>query len=129
MYNNVLVYDNDKGRWADYTVTSNANKFNGYVEDSKGRRYEFTKPSEDYCYKREIPTYHTRIDIYPCGKRKPSIYKRPFPFCTRDEYKHLFTNVIRKTVEETHDVYYNNRRDKFIDKISTDSWFNESYIY
>ena len=125
----MLVYDNDKEMWADYTVTPTANRFNGYVEDSKGRLFQFSKPSSGYKYEKEIPCYYTNIEVFPCGRRKPSIYKRNFPCYRRDEYKHLFTNVIRKTTEETHDVYYNDRRDRFLDKISTKTWFNEDYRY
>lgn len=129
MYKNVNVYDSETGRWLNYEVTPEANKCNGYVEDSKGRIFQFSKPTAKYEYKKEIPTYHTTIEVYPCGRRKPSIYKRPFFQCTRDEYKYAFTNVIRKTKEETHDVYYNERKDKFIDRVSTSSWFNETYCY
>jgi hypothetical protein len=127
MYKRVNVYDTDSERWMDYTVTSNSTEFNGYVEDFKGRRYEFTKPSEDYEYKREIPVFHTSVGIGRKTCVKPSILKRRFLQCRRDEYKHLFTNVIRKTVEETHDVYYNRERDKFIDKVSKSNYFREYY--
>lgn len=126
----MLVYDDNKGRWADYTVTPTDNKFNGYVEDNQGRLFQFSKPAEKYIPVYKTPKYYTTVDIWvDKSKRKPSIYKRPFPLCTRDEYKHQFTNVVRKTVEETHDVYYNAKRDKFIDKVSTETWFNDSYIY
>ena len=107
MYKNVLVYDDDKGRWADYTVTSNANKFNGYVEDSKGRRYEFTKstPSEDF-------EWDSTLRIY--RKPKPTVYRRSLPFWTRDEYDYLYTNVT--------DVYYNERRNRFLGRTYTYSY-------
>ena len=122
----MYIYNNDNGRWMDYTVTDTDNIFNGYVKDSKGCTYEFTRDNDYYC-QREVPTYYTRHNIYPCGKRKPSIYKRPFLSCTKDEYRHISTNIIRKTTEEVHDVY-KSRRNKIIDKVTTNIWYSDTYL-
>jgi len=124
MYKNVEIYDSKTGRWMDYTVTPTANKFNGYVEDNKGRLFEFS--NSPYSEK-EIPTYPSYYNVVPIGKRKPSIYKRPFLILPREEYKHVQTLVKRKVTEERHDLFYNARRNKCIDKVTTSSWFNETY--
>ena len=101
----MYIYNNENDRWMDYTVTNTENRFNGYVEDNKGRRFEFTRPC--VC-EREIPVYR-----YPCGKRK-SIYKRSFLNCRRDEYNYLYTDVT--------DVYYNYPKDRFLKKTYTYSY-------
>jgi hypothetical protein len=126
MYKNVQVYDSGSDRWMDYSVTPTANEFRGYVNDSKGRTFMFTKPDADYEYTSSIPTYYTGVTLGKTHTRKPSVYKYS-PIFRKDEYKYQYTNVIRKTKEEIHDVYYNARRNRFLDKVSTSNWFNETY--
>jgi hypothetical protein len=128
MYKNVQVIDNESGRWMDYTVTPDANKFNGYVvKDSKGQSFQFSHRDADYEFVSTTPRYYTETVVCPTKVRKAPIYKRYSPVCRRDRYDYAFTNVIRKTKEEVHDVYYNYRRNRFIDNVSSSNWFYDTY--
>lgn len=47
---------------------------------------------------------------------KPSIYKRDWFQCRKDEYKYAFTERTSRVVTTDKDVYYNANKDRFISR-------------
>jgi hypothetical protein len=129
MYRNVIVFDGETGRKMDYSIAPGENKFNGFVEENTGKRFLVESRTPDYEIVKKTPVYHFGTYVRTEGYKKPSIYKRPFPGFRRDEYKYQFTNTISKTTWETHDVYYNERLNKFLDKTRTRTTLNDYYIF
>lgn len=101
----VTVFNTQAGRWIDYEVSTTANTPKGI---------HFYSRDEDGYYS---PTYREEIIV---RKTKPSIYHRPVFRCASDEYKYLFTEKHTKTTTTEKDVYYNERRDKFLTRTNVD---------
>jgi len=120
MYNNIVVVTTDGFRKS-YTVTEKENRFNGYVVP-KG--IVFHERDEDNYY---VPVRKTEEFYVRKSTGKPSIYKRHWLQCYKDEYKYQFTERTTKTVTTDKDVYYNADRDKFISKSSVSTRTKTEY--
>ena len=53
---------------------------------------------------------------------KPSIYKRDWLQCRKDEYKYAFTERTSRVIETDKDVYYNAHKDRFISRSKTKTY-------
>jgi len=96
---NVTVFNTQLGRPCSYNVTNSVNiprNISFYSQDDNGY-YE--------------PSYR---DDYVVRKVKPSVYKRSLFDCYKDEYNFKFTEKKTKTATTINDVYYNERRNRFL---------------
>ena len=93
-----------------YTVTNNENRYNSHVVPSG---IKFYTKDEDFYFTpvRDTEEFYVRKTSY-----KPSIYKRDWFQCYKDEYKYAFTERTTKTTTTDKDVYYNSDRNRFISK-------------
>ena len=108
MYINDIVVVTTKGN--SYTVTNRENRYNGHVVPAGVRFY---KEDEDSYFS----PVNDREEFYIREvKYKPSLYKRHWLQCYKDEYKYAFTERTTKTTTTDKDVYYNSERNKFISK-------------
>jgi hypothetical protein len=62
------------------------------------------------------PVKYKREYVIRKNATKPSIYKRSWLQCRKDEYKYAFTERTVHTTVKDKDVYYNEDRDRFISK-------------
>jgi hypothetical protein len=100
-----IVVNSDFGPKS-YEVTSTENRFNGYVVPSGIGFY--TRVDEDYY----VPTAQRTEFVINKATPKPSIYKGWYG--CRSKYDYAFSEKETKTTTTERDVYYNQRRDKFI---------------
>lgn len=107
MYTEVVVIAGDSLK--SYTVTDNDCYFNGYVTPGVC----FHTKDEDGLYQ---PVKNREEYVIVKGTVKPSIYKRRYICGKRDEYKYAFSEKTTKTTVTNKDVYYNEKRDKFLSK-------------
>ena len=72
----------------------------------------FTRDEDGYYnpsdYKKEYYVRKTAV--------KPSVYKRDWFQCYKDEYKYAFTEKVTRTTTREKDVYFNAERGKFVTK-------------
>ena len=83
-------------------------------------------------YSREEDGYYTpryNKTSYKINKTttKPSIYKRDWFQCRKDEYKYAFTERTTRVTTTDKDVYYNDRKDRFISKSKVSNDFTVEY--
>jgi hypothetical protein len=90
-----------------YLVTDNANIPVGV--------HFYTKDEDGYV----SPINHKREYIIRKAAAKPSVYKRGFLQCYRDEYRYAFTERTSRVITTDKDVYYNADKDRFISKSKT----------
>jgi len=115
MYRDVVVYDSYTGLNKSYTVTNTENQFNGYTVPRGVNFYTYNEGNY-------TPTrYRTEFNISK-SSTKPSIYKRDWFQCYKDEYKYQFTEKTTRTVETSKDVYYNAPKDRFITRSKNSSY-------
>jgi hypothetical protein len=65
------------------------------------------------------PVKHKTEYIIRKTVKKPSVYKRDFMQCYKDEYKYAFTERTSRVITTDKDVYYNADKDRFISKSTT----------
>jgi hypothetical protein len=110
----VTVFNTQLGRWIDYDVSTTANTPKGI---------SFYSRDEDGYYS---PTYREEFIV---KKVKPSIYQRPIFRCKADEYKYQYTEKKTKTVTTESDIYYNDRRDRFITRTKSNTNVRTIYTW
>lgn len=94
------------------TIDNDDVRCNGYVRPGM----QFHTKDENGMY---VPVENRKEYVIKKVYTKPSIYKREFLSCKRDEYKYAFTEKTTRTITSEKDVYYNENRDKFISKTKT----------
>jgi hypothetical protein len=77
----------------------------------------YTIDEDGYC----TPSRKNSSNYYKIKKVavKPSIYKRDWFQCKKDEYKYAFTERTSRVTETSKDVYYNADKDRFISRNQT----------
>lgn len=115
MYYKVNVFNTECNQWLDYTVTENENRLNGYVLPAG---YKVFTKDEDSFY---APVKARTEFVIRKGKVKSSVYKRHGQFIYPDRYDYAFTERTTKTTVTDKDVYYNERKNRFVtnSRIST----------
>ena len=84
----------------------------------------FYTQDEDGYYSPTYNRYKCKIDKTSV---KPSIYKRDWYRCKADEYKYAFTERTTKVTTTDKDVYYNDRKDRFITKSKVSNEYTIEY--